>query len=465
VFDFSGDDKVAKIRDDKNCLKRQKEIGEKTLDTVRLNRIRFKVILSFMVAIMVIGSISIPSFANEIDQAKEEKSNLEKKKEETELRLAELEKEKGDILKYIEKLDKELNKLIGEIDALNSDIDAANKDLEIARDELEIAKLTEENQYSIMKKRIQYMYENGESGYLDLILQSESLSDVFNHVEYMNKITEYDNGLLDKYKALKQDVIEKESNLKTKIAELNELKEELTYEQDTMEQLVEDKNKELVKYDESISETQTLSEEYSSKLVEQEDLIEDLLEQERIRIEQERKAEEERKRKEEEERRKREQEEAANNANNNSNNTSDNSSENESSNHTVDGFIWPVPSSGRITSTFGYRNQPTAGASTYHKGIDIGAPTGTAIVASAGGSVVTASYSVSGGNYIMIYHGNGTYTVYMHCSQLLVGVGDEVSQGDKIALVGSTGVSTGPHLHFAVSVNGTYMDPQNYVSY
>ncbi|MDF2589029.1 MAG: peptidase [Anaerocolumna sp.] len=456
---------MAKIRDNKNSINKQNNLDEKTFNRVGLSRIKFKVIISLLMVIMVIGSVSIPSFANEIDKAKEEKSNLEKKKEETELRLAELEKEKGDILKYIEKLDKELNKLVGEIDSLNENIDVANKDLEVARDELEIAKQTEENQYSIMKKRIQYMYENGESDYIDIILESESLSDVFNHVEYMNKITEYDNGLLDKYKALKKEVAEKESNLEAKIAELNELKEELTYEQDTMEQLVEDKNKELVKYDESINETQSLSQEYSSKLEEQEDLIEDLLEQERLRIERERKAEEERKRKEEEERRKREQEQAANNANNNTNDNSNDNSSNSGSDNTVDGFIWPVPASSRITSTFGYRNQPTAGASTYHKGIDIGAPTGTAIVASASGTVVTASYSVSGGNYIMLYHGNGTYTVYMHCSQLLVSVGDEVSQGDKIALVGSTGVSTGPHLHFAVSVNGTYVDPQNYVSY
>lgn len=105
------------------------------------------------------------------------------------------------------------------------------------------------------------------------------------------------------------------------------------------------------------------------------------------------------------------------------------------------------------------------GASTYHKGIDIGAPTGTKIVAAAGGTVVTATYDSSCGNYIRIYHGNSTYTIYMHCSKLLVSKGDEVRQGQEIGLAGSAGISTGSHLHFGITVNGEYKNPQNYVSY
>ena len=138
--------------------------------------------------------------------------------------------------------------------------------------------------------------------------------------------------------------------------------------------------------------------------------------------------------------------------------------DNTSNSGSQTGFTWPVPASHKITSYFGYRGQPTSGASTYHQGIDIGASTGTGIVAANSGTVVTAAYSTSAGNYIMISHGNGIYTVYMHCSQLLVSKGQSVSKGEKIALVGSTGISTGPHLHFGVSVNGTYVDPLNYVN-
>lgn len=405
--------------------------------------------------IMMLGVIMVISFAvtytdaNEIDKVKQEKANLEKKKEETERKLQELEKEKGDILVFIEKLDTELNALTLEIERLNNDIFDTEEELKIAEEELEIAKITVENQYQIMKKRIKYMYENGESSYLDVLLQSDGLSDMLNHVEYMSKITEYDNSLLDKYTKLKEDVIQKEKEIKDKLATLTSLKEELNYEQETLTLLSEEKNKELVKYQQNIDDAIQLSGEYSSKIQDADDQIEHLLEQERKRLEAERKA------REEEERRRAEEERRRNEQNKNSNN---------SSSFTGD-FIWPVPSSGRITSTFGNRERPTAGASSNHKGLDIGAPTGSHIVASASGTVVTASYQVAAGNYIMIDHGDGVYTVYMHCSKLLVSVGDEVVQGELIALVGSTGVSTGPHLHFGISKDGTYVNPQNYVSY
>jgi murein DD-endopeptidase MepM/ murein hydrolase activator NlpD len=425
---------------------------------------KIKGILIVLTVIMMVGSFQISSFASEIDQAKQEKSRLEKKKEETELRISELEKDKNDILKYIEKLDKELNKLTGEIDGLNVDIKKADKDLKASQRDLTAARAKEDDQYSIMKKRIKYMYENGNTDYLEVVMQSENLADVLNQVEYMSKITEYDNGLLDKYIKLKNDVIKKEKIQKEKIKNLKELKEEINFEKKTVEKLASDKNAEVKKYEASIEESQNLSASYSSKLEEQEQVIEDLLIAEAKRIEAERKAEEERKRKEEEQRRKEQESAAA--ANNNSsadNNSSTDNTDTAQSNFSGN-FSWPVPSSGTISSRFGYRDQPTAGASTNHKGIDISAPSGSQIVAAADGTVVTATYSVSAGNYIMLSHGSGTYTVYMHCSKLLVSVGDQVSRGQEIALVGSTGISTGSHLHFGILINGSYVDPQNYVS-
>ena len=125
---------------------------------------------------------------------------------------------------------------------------------------------------------------------------------------------------------------------------------------------------------------------------------------------------------------------------------------------------WPCPASGRITSGYGNRKSPTAGASSNHKGIDISASTGSSIVAAAGGTVSIATYSYSAGNYVVVNHGNGLSTVYMHCSQLLVSAGDTVKAGQTIAKVGSTGYSTGSHLHFAVRKNGSYVNPSSYVS-
>ncbi len=429
--------------------------------------LRGTIIMLFLV--IVVGFLSVHSYASEIDKAKEEKKNLEQRKVETEKKLKELEKDKSDILKYIEKLDKELNSLSTQIQELETEIKSTEEELDIARKDLEEAKITEASQYDIMKKRIKYMYENGESGYLEIILQSNSLSDVLNHVEYISKITEYDNSLLDKYTKIKEEITQKELSIESKLATLKDLKEELDYEQETVTFLAEEKNKELVKYETSIMETMAVSSDVTSKIEEQEDLIDQLIEKQRKEDEERRKrekaeAEAEAKRLEEE--RKRLEEEKNNSSNNSSGNNS--SSDNSSSSNTgtsSSGLIWPLPASGRITSTFGGRERPTAGASSYHKGIDIGAPTGTAIVAAASGTVVTSTYQVAAGNYIMLSHDDGKYTVYMHCSKLLVSVGDRVNKGDTIALVGSTGVSTGPHLHFGVLVDGGYVDPQKYVSY
>lgn len=407
-----------------------------------ITRKSFYGILITLLVIIIISPFHTLSFANEIDKAKEEKNSLEKKKVETEQRIQALEKEKDDILKYIEKLDMELNNLANEIEALNKDIKKVNKDIKVARVELEAARIAEADQYNTMKKRIKYMYENGNTTYIDVIMQSDDLSELLNHVEYISKITEYDNHLLDEYTRLKQDVIDKEAALQKKHDDLEDLKEEVAYEKETVEKLSVDKNKELKKYEETIKENQALSKNYSNKIEEREEYIEKLLL-------------EEMRRKEEEERRRREEEERKNQQ-----------KEDSGSSNTVSGdLIWPVPASGRITSVFGNRESPTAGASSNHKGIDIGAPSGSSIVATMSGEVVTATYSVTAGNYIMLYHGDGLYSVYMHCSKLLVSVGDNVNQGDAIALVGSTGVSTGPHLHFAIIKDGSYVNPQNYVSY
>lgn len=416
-------------------------------------------------------------FASEINDAKTQKSDLEKKKEETEAKIKELEKEKGNIVTYIEKMDGQLNELNKEITSLNSQIDDANVDLKETKKNLKEAKKTEKNQYETMKKRIKYMYENGNTNYIEIILGSADMSDMLNRAEYIEKIMQYDRTMLSNYQETKKQIELTKKDIENKIVELEQLNEEVNYEKSTVEELIDKKSKELEKYNANIQQSESMVSNYSNAIAEQEALIEKLLEEERKRIEEEekrkkaeeekRRQEEERRRKEEEEKKKQEQNNNSGNSNNNNSNNSSssgNSSNSDSSNsNTQGGFTWPVPASKKITSYFGYRGQPTSGASTYHQGIDIGAPTGTSIVAAQSGTVVTASYSAGAGNYIMISHGNSVYTVYMHCSQLLVSVGQTVSRGEKIALVGSTGISTGPHLHFGVSVNGSYKDPLNYV--
>lgn len=411
--------------------------------------------------------IRFSSYEEKLQAAEDAKAELEAKKQSTEQKIAELEKEKADILSYIEKLDKELNAITLEIERLQAEIAKTKEELDQTKIDLAIAKETEENQYQTMKKRIQYMYENGSTNLAETLLSSESFVDFLNQVEYAKKISEYDNKLFKDYKETKELIANQEAFLTAQLNELNILEESAEFEQSTIEQLVADKSKEIDKYVAAIGISDELLFSYTEEITNQEMSIEEIREEEqrrikeeekRIKEEQERLAEEERKRKEEEKRR---EEEEKNNQGSDSSATVRPPTNETSS----DKMIWPLPGDGRIFSYFGYRKAPTAGASTYHRGLDIGGETGASIVAVLAGTVEISTYSPTSGNYVIVNHGNGLRSAYLHCSKLLVSVGDYVKQGEVVGLVGSTGISTGPHLHFGVSINNVYVDPLDYISY
>ncbi len=135
----------------------------------------------------------------------------------------------------------------------------------------------------------------------------------------------------------------------------------------------------------------------------------------------------------------------------------------EKNSYDLANIIWPLPSDHNIYTYYGYRIPPVAGASSYHRGLDIGGASGSTIVAVLSGTVTDTGYNSSAGNYVIIDHGNGVCSRYYHCSKFYVSPGDKVVQGQAIAAVGSTGVATGPHLHFAMTINGSYVDPYPYL--
>ncbi len=405
-----------------------------------------------LIAVLIVA-MTAPVMATSIQDAKNKKASMEKKKQQIEATIKELEAEKGDIKAYIGKLDKELNSLLAQIEELEKELKKTQEQIEITKGELKEAEETEENQYITMKKRIKYIYENGSADYIEVLLAADSMSDLLNRSEYIKKISEYDGLMLERYKETKRTVEEKKAQLEVTLEELNILNEEVELEKAAVTKLIHNKTTELESYEQKIEDSNGLVDEYGKKIKEQDDLIEELIEEELRRAEEAARRAEEAARKAEEERKKNQ---AANNG----------GTENTGSvgNVSSSGFMWPSSTSTRITSRFGYRSSPTAGASSYHKGIDIGVASGTNVLASASGTVTVATYQWAAGNYIMISHGDGISTVYMHNSKLLVSVGDYVNKGDVIALAGSTGVSTGPHIHFGVRVNGEYVDPLKYVS-
>lgn len=398
--------------------------------------------LSF--ALVLATPLSAQATKSGLSDAKNKKTALEAEKKKTEQELKNLEGLKSDTTAYVKKLDSSLESIGNELSKLNDDIDAKEKQIDTTKQELSEAKETEKSQYESMKLRIKYMYEKGDSTYVDLLMEAGSLSELLSKAEYITKISSYDRQKLDEYAATKEKIAEKEKALKEEHAELLNLQNETEAKQASVEKLLAAKQTELQNYETKIASAEGQISEYAKSIEAQENQIKSI--------------EAEIKRKEEEARKKAEEEKKKAAAANKAAQTYKTVSLGDIS------FTWPCPASGRITSGFGGRKSPTKGASSNHQGIDISAPTGTSIVAAAAGEVVIATYSSSAGNYVMISHGGGVYTVYMHASSLLVSQGQSVKKGQTIAKVGSTGYSTGSHLHFGVRVNGSYVNPTKYVS-
>ena len=326
---------------------------------------------------------------------------------------------KNDTQKYIEELDKNLEMLVEELNKTLIDIDNKQIEINITNDEIDNAKVKEEKQYNDMKLRIKFFYEKGDTSLLENILSGDNLEDILTKAEYIQSITDYDRKKLNELVEIKNRIIIFENQLEREKAELLLLKDAEIAQKENIEKLIEEKTKELEDTKSKINTSQA----ELKKLREEEKKQEaEILAIERAIL-----------------------------------------ARGNSKRILSGGLIWPCPDSKRITSGFGSRKSPTKGGSTFHQGIDIGAPVGTTVLAAAAGEVVISKYSYSAGNYIMIEHGSGIITVYMQLSKRSVDVGKEVSQGQKIGEVGSTGFSTGPHLHFGIRKNGNYVNPLTFV--
>ena len=374
-----------------------------------------------------------------IDEAKKKKEEMEQKLKDTEAAIKSLESIKNQSEQYINKMDTYITNLTNNIYSLQqqsndkqAEIDAKQAEIDAKLDEIADMEEAINSQYADMKLRIQYMYENGEVSYISMFFESEDMSDMLNRAEYLSDITEHDRKMLDK---LEEDMVtlrdmeaaleEQKSVLSAQKEELEQMVAETKAEQDAVEVLVESKKEQLEATENSLSEQEKAEAQYKKEIAEQEAIIKELEEIERKR------------------------QEAAN-----------------SVKLTYDGgkLIWPLPGYSYISSAFGYRIHPKYGYKHLHSGIDIPAPAGTNILCAYKGQVAWAGYNWSAGNWVGVDHGNGLYTIYMHMSKILVTEGQMLNQGDVVGLVGTTGSSTGNHLHFSVRINGTYVQPLDYVT-
>ena len=366
---------------------------------------------------------SIKAKEEQISNAKKERDSLSSAKTDLEKLKKQLENSKSDLNNYIAQIDSSLTDIQEKIDNLDAQITEKEEQIEITTAELEESERIQQEQYEAMKKRIKFMYERGETIYFELLVESGSFADMLNKAEYIEKLSSYDRGKLNEYIATTELITLTKEALEEEKATLDEAKATKEEEQSNLEALLQQKSAELSTVNANISDKEKAIAEYEAEIKAENATIAAL-----------------------------EKEVAADKAE-------------LQSKYRYDGgmFTWPCPSYTRISDDYGMRLHPTLGVEKMHNGIDMAAPAGSAILAAYAGTVVAASYEASMGNYIMINHGNGLYTIYMHCSALYVSKGQEVTAGTKIAAVGSTGRSTGNHLHFGVRLNGAYVSPWNYL--
>lgn len=358
-----------------------------------------------------------------LQEAQDEKAQLEKALKEAQSTIEDLRDSKGDIESKVTELNQQLIDISARITDLENQLTAKSEDIQETKDELAGAKEREAQQYADMKVRIQFMYENGQTSYLEALLSSRNISEFLNSADYIAQIQSYDRQKLTEYQDTVESIVNLEAQLEQEYTDLEALKSMVESNKATVAAMMRQKESELADISGDIEDAQSDADYYAAEIQAQEELIAAI--------------------------KRAEAEKAAAGV--------------EEHPYTGGAFRWPCPSSTRVTSDYGTRVSPMSGASSNHKGIDIGASAGADIIAAADGTVTAASYSSAAGNYVMIDHGGGLYTVYMHASSLLVSPGQTVSAGDVIAKVGSTGISTGSHLHFGVSLNGSYVSPWSYL--
>lgn len=386
---------------------------------------KMRIILKTLLSFFIVGAILLNVVnvnADTISDLEGQKGELEDKKKEAQAIVDKMDTERDNILAAIQELDAQVSELNTQINDLEEQKLELNDAIDVTEVQLENAIEKEEEQYDAMKLRIQYAYENGDDSYLDVVFTSSDISNMVNQDEYGEQIYKYDAMLLNQLIDIKQEISDTQDTLNDQLAQVQVIEDQLTEDRDAVEIMIEGKETQISNYNASIDG-------YNEQIAQYQAGMDDIDAQIAAIMEERRK-----------------QAEAA----------------------AVQGldvpvyytggnFQWPVSSGGTITSTFGPR------WGTVHQGLDIACPMGTPILAGESGTVIASYYSSSAGEYIVIDHGDGVATEYMHNSQRLVNVGDYVSRGQVIAYSGSTGYSTGPHCHFGVRINGVRVDPQPYL--
>lgn len=357
------------------------EPEEKTLDDLQLEKSELENIINESNSQILIIENDLSSLVYEI-------SEINQKICDKQLEIETLEAQENEMLAYIEKAEKEL----------------------------EISNSRYEKQKELLEKRLVAMYEMGQNSYLEVLLNSKSITDFFSNYYLISEISKADEELLQTVEAEKNYNKKLKESLETKKAVLTASRETREKNAISLTNMSVIKNNKIQQLSEEELALQQSIEEYQNQITEIEKEIRIL------------------------------------------------AIANVSEKYVGGTMAWPTPGYTRITSQFGMRTHPITGIYKLHTGVDLGAPYGSNFIAANDGLVTYAGYNAAYGNMVILDHGGGVTTLYAHGSEILVNVGDMIYQGTPVLKVGSTGYSTGPHAHFEVRINGEYVQPLDYIT-
>ncbi len=383
---------------------------------------RMLAVCCIMLTAAMVFTPNTTATAKTLQQLQDERDALAQKTKDAKAALENAKQQQLTLQQEIDAFDQVLSAASEEYDKSLEDLNDVSGRLEQSEAELEKATEEKEKQFDVFGDRIKFFYENGTTGYLDVIFESKSISDMLARIQYVEDIMEYDNEILSNLKEAENTIKVKTAEIAEEKAGVEELVKENEQKKQELDEIMAEKKEKLIQYqnDEAMYEEMIANDEKASRQVEA--LINQAL-----------------------------------------------SASSYSSSYVYTGgqLNWPVPakaaSSSSLSSGFINRNNPISGRRELHTGYDIPAPYGSNIVAAEAGTVIYSGWMNGYGNTIMIDHGGGLVTLYGHNSSLVVSKGQSVTRGQVIAKCGSTGNSTGNHCHFEVRVNGKAVSPEPYL--
>ena len=353
----------------------------------------------------------------EIDAMREEADDLKSQQKEIQAKLDALEADQANAMERKTLLEQQINATQAEINTIAAQIAKYDELIAQKQEELSQAEAEEQAQYELFCERVRYMEEQGEVSYWSILFSSKDFADLLDNAMMVEEIMDYDNQVMDQLIALREQIEQDKAELETARQEQQDAKAEQEAAQANLQA--------------QESEVDALLSQISNQ--------EDELEAREAQLR------------------------AASDAATAEIAAAERELAAQIANvPSESGFLWPLPGRYNLSSLFGSRKHPITGKANNHTGIDIPASSGTSILAAKSGVVTTSTYNNSYGNYVVVSHSDGTSTLYAHMVRRNCSKGDTVSQGQVIGYVGTTGSSTGNHLHFEVRVNGSRVDPINY---